>query len=131
MSLLGAFLVMAAVGGDAQATEPSPTVQFLRAADVNDFAVMAKLVQDRDGGISGEALTKKVSNCYLRRVYANNEQNEIIAAWMCAEGKNKSRVVLGSVKDGLDFVTVKIELENRNNRPAPPRNGSAFAEGKE
>ncbi len=71
---------------------------------------------------------KRISNCYLRRVYNNDQSGEVIAAWMCAEGPSKSRVVLGSLaRTKEDRVLVQVMREQRNNVSAPERQGSAFA----
>jgi hypothetical protein len=112
---------------------PSPVTQFLRAADNNDFpamrAAMAEKVPQMSGrAISREEFLKKIESCYLRRVYASSDDGRVIAAWMCSEGEEKSRVVLAQVQLVDGQIQVSLAREDRNNRPAPPRLGSAFAE---
>lgn len=119
VAALSGALILAAAGGQPAAENPIAT--FLDAADVNDFAAM-QTVMGRDG----PKFLKKISNCYLRRVYQSPEG--VIAAWMCSEGPNRSRVVIGHI--GLtrgEKVTVVVGREDINNRPAPERAGSAFA----
>ena len=122
VALLAALLIPAADGPPEAAS--NPIVTFLRAADVNDFATM-EAVMDR-----GSAnFLKLVSNCYLRRVYSNEQAGETVAAWMCAEGPNRSRVVLANLAlTSANKVSVSVQMNNTNNRPAPERTGSAFAE---
>ena len=75
-----------------------------------------------------EQFMESIKNCYLWRIYKNNISHELLAAWMCNEGDNKSRVVLGSLVQNKDkLVVVAIVREDRNNIAAPPRNGSALA----
>jgi hypothetical protein len=103
---------------------PNPVATFLRAADANDFAGMQAVL---DRGSSG--ILRKIRGCYLRRVYANNQTHETIAAWMCPEGPNRSRVVLASIGLSRDNkVTVSVQMDQTNDRPAPERTGSAFAD---
>jgi hypothetical protein len=99
-----------------------PVADFLRAADVNDFAAMEAVM---DGG--GPSFLARVSNCYLRRVYQTPDG--ITAAWMCNEGPARSRVVMGrlGVTAG-NTVSVTVVREEVNERPAPDRAGSAFAD---
>lgn len=119
-TLSAAFTVTAA---EAPMRAPvDPVADFLRAADVNDFAAM-EAVMDR----GGPSFLAKVSNCYLRRVYQTPDG--IIAAWMCSEGLARSRVVMGRL--GLtagNTVSVAVVREEVNDRPAPERAGSAFAD---
>lgn len=101
----------------------NPIAAFLHAADVNDVPAMQALL-DRGSA----SFLKRIGNCYLRRVYANESQHELIAAWMCAEGANRSRVLLADLaltKAGK--VEVAVQSDNTNNRPAPERTGSALA----
>jgi hypothetical protein len=103
---------------------PDPVTAFLKAADVNDFTAMAGIL---DRGSS--SLLGVVRACYLRRVYSNQQTHELIAAWMCAEGPARSRVVLGEVKTVAGGkVSVTVLQNNVNERPAPERTGSAFAD---
>lgn len=118
--LSGAYILTAAEVPPQAAV--NPIVIFLRAADVNDFAAM-EAIMDR----GGSNFISKVRNCYLRRVYQSPDG--ITAAWMCSEGPNRSRVVIGRV--GLaaeNRVSVAVELDDVNERPAPERAGSAFAD---
>ena len=102
---------------------PNPAAAFLHAADVNDFKAMDALL---DRGSAG--FLKTISNCYLRRVYADDLNHEVIAAWMCAEGPNRSRVVLATVAlTRGDKVSVTVQQSATHDRPAPERAGSAFA----
>ena len=112
---------------------PNPVAAFLRAADNNDFSIMRtllpeKIPQESGGEISQDDFIHKIESCYLRRVYSTPEQGRLIAAWMCAEGKGKSRVVNADVWQSGGLVQVNLYRESRNDRPAPARNGSAFAE---
>ena len=103
---------------------PNPIQAFLHAADVNDFAAMAAVL---DRGSSG--FLKKISNCYLRRVYSSEQKHELIAAWMCSEGPSRSRVLLADINAvSGNRVSVSIQQNNVNERPAPERTGSAFAD---
>lgn len=121
-ALSAALLIPIADGSPAPA--PSPVVTFLRAADVKDFAAM-QAVLDR----GSTNFLKSIGNCYLRRVYSSEQTHEVVAAWMCAEGPSRSRVVLANVAlTSANKVAVSIQLNNTNNRPAPERTGSAFAE---
>ena len=100
----------------------APVADFLRAADGNDFAAM-EAVMDR----AGPTFIAKVSNCYLRRAYQTPDGP--LAAWMCPEGPARSRVVMGRI--GLtagNTVSVAVVREEVNDRPAPERAGSAFAD---
>lgn len=118
-ALSGALLLVAAEEPPQAAS--NPVEAFLRAADVNDFAAM-EAAMDR----GGSKFLKKINNCYLRRVYQSPQG--VIAAWMCSEGPDRSRVVIGNV--GLTAgskVSVVVGREDVNNRPAPERAGSAFA----
>ena len=124
MNVVMAGLSLALMLGADSAPDANPLSAFLHAADVNDRAGMKAVL---DGG--GSAFLKKIDGCYLRRVYVKDDTKEIIAAWMCAEGPNRSRVVLADV--GLtrgDKVAVFIQYETTNDRPAPERAGSAFAD---
>jgi hypothetical protein len=125
MSATWAALAAALLIPVADAPQPAnPVVAFLNAADVNDRPAMEALL---DHGSAG--FLKLISNCYLRRVYANQQTHELIASWMCAEGVNRSRVVLADV--GLNpagKVAVSVLQNNTNNRPAPERTGSALAD---
>jgi len=101
----------------------SPVAAFLHAADVNDFAAMGAVI---DQGSSD--FLKTIGNCYLRRVYSNAQAHQLIAAWMCSEGPGRSRVVLANIVAGPgNKVSVSVLQNNVNDRPAPERTGSAFA----
>jgi hypothetical protein len=101
---------------------PNPAVAFLRAADVNDFRAMDAAL---DPGSAG--FLKIINNCYLRRVFSDDLKHEVIAAWMCAEGPNRSRVVLATVAlTQGDKVVVSVQQNTTHDRPAPERAGSAF-----
>jgi hypothetical protein len=123
-----------AVPGSAPSMKSNVVSDFLHAADRNDFPTMRALLASDDVARQNKALTaenlvKKVSDCYLRRVYGNNETGEVIAAWMCAEGPNKSRVLIADVGRTTDNkILVIVGREDRNQRPAPARTGSAFAD---
>jgi len=119
-TLSAAFWVAAAEAPPRAAVDP--VADFLRAADGNDFAAM-EAVMDR----AGPTFIAKVSNCYLRRVYQTPDGP--LAAWMCPEGPARSRVVMGRI--GLtagNTVSVAVVREEVNDRPAPERAGSAFAD---
>lgn len=119
-TLSGVFMLTAAEAPP-QATS-NPVATFLRAADVNDFAAM-QAVMDR----GSSDFLNKVSNCYLRRVYESPE--EVMAAWMCSEGPTRSRVVIGRVRlTAQNRVAVAVDREEVNERPAPERARSAFAD---
>lgn len=121
LTALSSVFVLTAAEVPPQASV-NPVAIFLHAADVNDFAAM-EAIMDR----GGSKFLKKVSNCYLRRVYQSPEG--ITAAWICSEGPTRSRVVIGRV--GLtaeNRVSVVVDREDVNERPAPERAGSAFAD---
>ena len=102
---------------------PNPVAAFLRAADVNDFESMKSAI---DPGSAN--FLRKIGNCYLRRVYSNTQSHELIAAWMCSEGQGRSRVVIANIAAvSASKVSVSVQLDQVNNRPAPERAGSAFA----
>ncbi len=116
-------------------TAPTPAGKFLQAADVNDFktmtALMARTVPTSSGGtMTSAAFIRKLSNCYLRRIYPVDKAEAIMAGWMCDEGQGKSRIVIAKVADGDGLAQVTDTRELRADRPAPPRAGSAFAERK-
>jgi hypothetical protein len=94
---------------------------FLQAADRNNFSVMQSLMVR-----GGPAFVQRIRGCYLRAVYRSKTNGEIVGAWMCAEGPNASRVLLGDLKARGGKVLVTVTHEERNQRPAPPRNKSAF-----
>jgi hypothetical protein len=105
----------------------------MRAADSNDFSGMRAILPERidqfsRGSISRDDFIHKIETCYLRRVYSTPEQGRLLAAWMCDEGKGKSRVVNADVWQADGKVQLMLSREDRNNRPAPARTGSAFAE---
>ena len=106
---------------------PSPVYAFLKAADEGDTNKMAATMSSKKG-VSAASLLKTLEGCYLRRVYQAPD-NRILAAWMCSEGKDKSRVVIANVGLADGGVVVSIQMEQKNNRPAPARAGSALAEG--
>lgn len=117
--LSGVFILPAA---EVQSQALNPIVVFLHAADVNDFAAM-EAIMDR----GGPSFINKVNDCYLRRVYQTPEG--ITAAWMCSEGPNRSRVVMGLVQQTTENrVHVTVEWDNVTERPAPERAGSALAD---
>jgi hypothetical protein len=134
--LAGLLLMMVAPAAPSAAppaaSEPNPVRTFLQAADRNDFTAMQTQMDPHvswmGSAISPAAFVKRIGNCYLRRVYSNNASHELIAAWMCAEGAEDSRVVLANLaaKDS-DGVVIEVVREDRNHRPAPARAGSAFA----
>lgn len=117
MRMLVAFSLLAtpALAQDA----PLPPIQvFLRAADAGDAeGMMAALGQRK--------LPKEISGCYLRAVYGT-PAGGVLAGWMCAEGQNASRVVLGEVGQTGSKAILRIVRETRNKVPAPERSGSAF-----
>ena len=101
----------------------NPVATFLRAADVNDFAAMETVLDQ-----SSADFLKQIRNCYLRRVYTIEQPHELIAAWMCSEGPNRSRVILADIVAASgNKVSVKVVQDTTNDRPAPERDGSAFA----
>jgi hypothetical protein len=118
---LAVALALAAVDASAQPA-PDPGAAFLHAADANDYAAMQAVM---DPGSAG--FLKKVSNCYLRRVYSDAQTHQLLAVWMCAEGPNRSRVVVANIAlTPANKVSVSVQLETTNARPAPERAGSAF-----
>lgn len=117
--IVAAISVMAAAPALAQNSPPSPVLAFLQAADTGDAdSMMAALGKG--------ALPKPIEGCYLRRVYAD-PSGGVIAAWMCAEGENASRVVLGEVSQSGKNARLRIVRETRNAMPAPERTGPALA----
>jgi hypothetical protein len=113
-------------------SQSNPVGAFLQAADQNQFASMEALiggVTTRDGRrLSAADFIAKVRPCYLRRVYKNNAKPEILAAWMCDEGQNRSRVMIVNVAEQAGRVQLQVQLEQSNDRPAPARAGSAFTD---
>jgi hypothetical protein len=130
--VIAAGMVAVPSMASADGAKPNLATQFLTAADSNDFATMMALGTDsvNDGGrkISFAEFLKKIEPCYLRRVYKNDNNGDVLAAWMCAESEEASRVVMGALSSSADRITVSVLREDRNKRPAPPRTGSAFAE---
>ena len=130
--ILGGLLfsspAVAAQQNGPQSAPLSPVAQFLVSADENDFSKLEALAIRDNGSLSPKELISKISNCYLRRVYKSGNSGEVLAAWMCAEGNTKSRVLIGSVRAVNDRVAVDLGRETRNNIPAPPRNGSALSD---
>ena len=123
--IFGALLV--AAGSPILAEDaPNPVSVFLRAADDGDTAKLAAAM-DPKNGVSAKKLLKTIEGCYLRRVY-QSDLDGILATWMCADGENKSRVVIASVGRSASGVVVEIRMEQKNNRPAPARTGSAFSD---
>jgi hypothetical protein len=121
-ALSATLLLLPAVGASAQPAR-SPVEIFLRAADTSDVAAMRAAL---DGGSA--SFLKLIGGCYLRAVYSNKETHEIVGAWMCAEGPTRSRVVLATVAPvSPSKVSVSLRSNGVNNRPAPPRTGSAFS----
>ena len=120
-------LVLALSGADGlavrQQAPQSPVASFLKAADENDQSGITMLL-----GKNAKSFLKKIDSCYLRRVYGNSTTGEILAAWMCAEGDTRSRVLMANVAAKGDGVVVQVVSEQTNARPAPPRTGSALAE---
>ena len=101
----------------------NPVEAFLHAADSNDVPAMRAVLDPASANI----LTK-IDKCYLRRVLSNTQTHEIVALWMCALGPERSRVVLASVAPTVKGqAAVTLVQEVTNNRPAPERTGSAFA----
>ena len=122
--LVAASTALLLAAADAPPTAPNPVAEFLRAADANDVAVMEALIDGRSA-----RFLKVIRGCYLRRVYSNDNTRELIAAWMCAEGPERSRVVLANVGlTSANKVGVVVQSDMTNKRPAPERTGSAFAE---
>ena len=120
-----AFAVAPATAED----DATPVKDFLLAADKGDTEAMAAAM-DPKRGISSKKLLRKLEGCYLRRAYGGPSA-QMIAAWMCDEGKNKSRVVLLDVSKTPDGALVEIASERKTDIPAPPRTGSAFGEAGE
>ncbi|WP_286692994.1 MULTISPECIES: hypothetical protein [unclassified Brevundimonas] len=119
-TLSAAVMVTAAEAPPRAAVDP--VADFLRAADGNDFAAM-EAVMDR----GGPDFVARVSPCYLRRVYQTPDG--LLAAWMCPEGPTRSRVVMGRVGlTAANTVSVTVVRDEVNDRPAPDRAGSAFAD---
>jgi hypothetical protein len=117
------------------ASSENPLSDFLKAADNNEFTQMqslldSKLMLANGGKINPAQFIDKVSKCYLRRVYADDIAKRLIAAWMCDEGAGKSRVVIATLGTNDGKVQVRIDREDRNDRPAPPRIGSALGDDK-
>jgi hypothetical protein len=109
----------AAAASDAEQVA-NPVAAFFDAADVDDRAAMQRLV---DPGSS--AFLRRIEPCYLRRVYAGPPG--VIGAWMCTEGPQRSRVILARIAPTpAGQVTVTVEQDRVNDRPAPPRTGSAL-----
>jgi hypothetical protein len=125
-ALVAVAIAAAVVGTPIAAAQQTESVvsRFLNAADAGDRTAMAALISKRSS-VSSKTLFKKIESCYLRRVYGNG--SEIIAAWMCDEGANRSRVLLVNVAAGEGGVLLRIASEQTNARPAPPRTGSALA----
>ena len=121
MCFVALMLVAASLSSALSAKDLPPIQKFLHAADKNDFATMTTLLGEKQS-----SFVDRIANCYLRRVYQNDENGEVIGAWMCSEGDTKSRVVLGKITQGSDMVIVEVVREERNERPAPPRTSSAF-----
>ena len=124
--ILGALLITASSPILAE-TAPNPVSAFLKAADEGDTAKMAAAM-DPTKGVSAKKLLKIIEGCYLRRVY-QSDQDGILAAWMCADGAKQSRVVIANVSQSASGAVIEIRMEQKNKRAAPPRIGSAFAEG--
>lgn len=127
MSITALAVALALAATDApppaEAAAPTPIQTFFHAADVNDFTAMTT-VMDR----SGPSFIRKVSSCYLRRVYTDGA-GHVLATWMCAEGQNRSRVVIANVTPTRSGkVAVAVQMERTNELPAPERMGSAFAD---
>ena len=124
------FVASLAVG------QPTDTAlgRFLQAADVNDVAAMKANMTENVVAFGGKSVTASafldsLSNCYLRRAYKNDINHTILAAWMCDEGAGKSRVVIADVRLDGQLTKVSVMREDHNDRPAPPRDGSAFGTG--
>jgi hypothetical protein len=120
LAAVSAALLLA--GAEVPDAAQNPVATFLRAADVNDVAGMEALIDRRSARFLGQ-----IKGCYLRRVYANENTRELIAAWMCAVGSDRSRVILANV--GLtpeNKVGVVVQSDMTNKRPAPERSGSAL-----
>ena len=109
---------------------PSKATSFLRAADTNDVAGMTDLLRKNilkaDGGaLSPQQFLKRVSGCYLRAVYSNKTSREVVAVWMCREGRGSS-TVLANIGEDKDSILLSHMTEFHSIRPAPPRTGPAF-----
>lgn len=129
--LMSVLALLLAAPGNAQ--DRNQLQVFLGAADENDFPTMRsvmtpKALEEGRGEISLDRFFEKIEGCYLRRVYSTPDQGRLLAAWMCAEGDKRSRVVTGDIWSTEDGVQVGISMEQRNNRPAPERTGSAFGD---
>jgi len=112
------------------ARSPSKAATFLRAADANDVAAMTRLLRKNvlkaDGGaLSPQQFLKRVSGCYLRAVYSNKVSREVVAVWMCREGRGSS-TVLANIGEDKDSALLSHMTEFHSARPAPARTGSAF-----
>jgi hypothetical protein len=124
-SIFGALLV--AAGSPILAEDAAnPVSAFLKAADDGDSAKMTAAM-DPKNGVTAKKLLKTIEGCYLRRVY-QSDQDGILATWMCADGDKKSRVVIAGVSRSAVGAVVEIQMEQKNNRPAPARTGSAFSD---
>jgi hypothetical protein len=56
-----------------------------------------------------------------------SDHGPVVEAWMCAEGPERSRVVLANVGlTSANRVGVVVQSDMTNKRPAPERTGSAF-----
>lgn len=123
--LVAAAAALSLAAAEAPASPGSnPIVIFFHAADAHDVAGMQAIL---DRG-SAEFI-KKVDGCYLRRMYGDNATHQIMGVWMCALGANRSRVVVAHVSaNAAGKVAVSIQADTTNERPAPERTGSAFAE---
>lgn len=118
-------------GASEEGPAPSALSLFLRAADAADTeAMLAQLAPEHSwmaSRVSAPRFLERLNNCYLRRVYRNENANSIIAAWMCEESRNRSRVVLADLAmDAEGKVVASVVREDRNDIPAPARQGSAF-----
>ncbi|MFL0357730.1 hypothetical protein ACI5KX_14800 [Erythrobacter sp. GH1-10] len=116
--------MLAATSPATAAGESEPVVAFLMAADAGNTEGMVAAMNPNEGA-SAKTLLTKLDGCYLRAVFGNPE-GEIKAAWMCTEGKKRSRVVLANISASEKGAVVEIVREDRNDRPAPPRTGPAF-----
>jgi hypothetical protein len=133
-ALSAAFFSQAAGPAASLGSQTTPLGSFLQAADRNDFDSMETLMTPTVAFRTGAKITsadfiKRISNCYLRRVYKNDLNGSVLAAWMCDEGQGKSRVVIGDLaQTAQGKIVLTVAREDRNNIPAPTRKGSAFAE---
>ena len=123
MSLVALVFALSMAAQESSPPAENPVSAFLHAADINDTAAMEAVLHRKSAGF-----LKQIKGCYLRRVYSDAVFGRLLAAWMCDLGPDRSRVVIaniGLLSDGR--VSVIVERDTTNKRPAPERTGSAFA----